>query len=169
MCGGMLAWLCVWVKVQICIWPSWCCCHSPSLAPVNPDWYYLPGFTFLVPAQLGSPRQLKRAIKRLCVCVCVFGGGLMHMNVHSLVPTVWKVWSDRSKDSHYSGSNLPVSNVNMLKSDLEGWWERNDGWLKLVSHGRIRPLSPKRELEKLSPHYRHHDDHHHHCYTVHST
>jgi len=20
--GGMLAWLCVWVKVQICIWPS---------------------------------------------------------------------------------------------------------------------------------------------------
>ena len=20
--GGMLAWLCVWVKVQVCIWPS---------------------------------------------------------------------------------------------------------------------------------------------------
>jgi len=20
--GGMLAWLCVWIKVQICIWPS---------------------------------------------------------------------------------------------------------------------------------------------------
>jgi len=20
--GGMLSWLCVWVKVQICIWPS---------------------------------------------------------------------------------------------------------------------------------------------------
>ena len=20
--GGMLAWLCVWVKVQICLWPS---------------------------------------------------------------------------------------------------------------------------------------------------
>jgi len=20
--GGMLAWLCVWVKMQICIWPS---------------------------------------------------------------------------------------------------------------------------------------------------
>jgi len=23
----------VWVKVQICIWPSWCHCHSLSLAP----------------------------------------------------------------------------------------------------------------------------------------
>ena len=31
--GGMLASLCVWVKVQICIWPSWCNCHSLSLAP----------------------------------------------------------------------------------------------------------------------------------------
>jgi len=41
--GGMLAWLCVWVKVQICIWPGWCQCHSLSLAPVNPDWFYLSG------------------------------------------------------------------------------------------------------------------------------
>jgi len=39
--GGMLAWLtgCVWVKVQTCIWPSWCHC---------PDWFYLSG--------TGSPR-----------------------------------------------------------------------------------------------------------------
>jgi len=34
---------CVWVKVQICIWVSWCHCHSLSLAPVNPDWLYLSG------------------------------------------------------------------------------------------------------------------------------
>jgi len=27
------------------------------------------GFTFLVPAHLGSPGQ--RAVKRMCVCVCV--------------------------------------------------------------------------------------------------
>jgi len=31
-------------KVQICIRPSWCHCYSVSLAPVNPDWFYLPGF-----------------------------------------------------------------------------------------------------------------------------
>jgi len=36
--GGMLAWLGIWVKVQICIWRSWCHCYSLSLAPVNPDW-----------------------------------------------------------------------------------------------------------------------------------
>jgi len=26
--GGMLAWSYVWVKVQICIWPSWCHCSA---------------------------------------------------------------------------------------------------------------------------------------------
>jgi len=46
--GGMMAWLFVRVEVQICIWPSWCHCHPLSLAPVNPDWFYLPG--------TGSPR-----------------------------------------------------------------------------------------------------------------
>jgi len=28
------------------------------------------GYTFLVPAHLGSPRE--RAVKRVCVCLCVF-------------------------------------------------------------------------------------------------
>jgi len=50
-----VAWLRIWVTVQICIRPSWCHCHSLSLAPVNPDWFYRPGFTFLVPAHLHSP------------------------------------------------------------------------------------------------------------------
>jgi len=60
--GGMLVWLCVWVKVQICIWPSWCHCHSLSLTPVNPDWFCLPGFTFLVPAHSGNPGQNPRGL-----------------------------------------------------------------------------------------------------------
>jgi len=44
--GGVLAWLPVWSEVQTCIWPSWCDCHSLSLAPVKstlvlPFWYRL--------------------------------------------------------------------------------------------------------------------------------
>jgi len=44
--GGMLVWLYVWSKVQTCIWPSWCHCHSLSLAPIKsrlvlPFWYRL--------------------------------------------------------------------------------------------------------------------------------
>ena len=39
--GGVLAWLSVWSEVQTCIWPSWCHCHSLSLASVNLDWFFL--------------------------------------------------------------------------------------------------------------------------------
>ena len=44
--GVVLAWLSVWSKVQTCIWPSWCHCHSLSLASqksrlVLPFWYWL--------------------------------------------------------------------------------------------------------------------------------
>ena len=42
----MLAWLSVWSEVQTCIWPSWCHCHSLSLASVKSGLF----FTFLVPA-----------------------------------------------------------------------------------------------------------------------
>ena len=51
--GGVLAWLSVWGEVQTCIWPSWCHCHSQSLASVKsrlvlPFWYRL---TRVVPAK----------------------------------------------------------------------------------------------------------------------
>ena len=44
--GGLLVWLSVWSEVQTCIWPSWCHCHSLSLAPIKsrlvlPFWYRL--------------------------------------------------------------------------------------------------------------------------------
>jgi len=69
--GGVLAWLSVWGEVQICIWPSWCHCHSLSLAAVNPDWFYFPGFTFLVPAHPGSPRQSPGGRKTVVIVVVV--------------------------------------------------------------------------------------------------
>ena len=48
---GVPAWLSVWSEVQTCIWPSWCHCHSLSLASVKswlvlPFWYRL---TWVVP------------------------------------------------------------------------------------------------------------------------
>ena len=56
--GGMLVWLSDWSDVQTCIWPSWCHCHSLSLASVKSR---LVCFTFLVPAHPGSTGQ--RAVK----------------------------------------------------------------------------------------------------------
>ena len=65
--GGVLAWLFVWSNVQICIWPSWCHCHSLSLAPIKsrlvlPFWYQL---TWVVPDK--GPLNV---CVRVCVCVC---------------------------------------------------------------------------------------------------
>ena len=49
--GGVLAWLSAWSEVQTCIQPSWCHCHSLSLASVKsrlvlPFWHW---FTWVVP------------------------------------------------------------------------------------------------------------------------
>ena len=62
--GEVLAWLSVWSEVQTCIWPSWCHCHSLSLASVKsrlvlPFWYRL---TRVVP---------DKGPLNGCVCVCV--------------------------------------------------------------------------------------------------
>jgi len=61
--GGVLAWLSAWSEVQTCIWPSWCHCHSLSLATVKSR-LVLPFWYLLTP---GSPG--KRAVKQVCVCV----------------------------------------------------------------------------------------------------
>jgi len=60
--SGVLPWLSVWSWMQTCIWPSWCHCHSLSLASVKSGLV----FAFLVP---GSPGI--RAVKRVCVYVFV--------------------------------------------------------------------------------------------------
>ena len=62
--GGVLARLSVWSEVQTCIWPSWCHCHSLSLASVKsrlvlPFWYRL---TWVVPEK-----------RPLNGCVCYIG------------------------------------------------------------------------------------------------
>ena len=65
--GGVLAWLFVWSEMQTCIWPSWCHCHSLTLCFSKIQI----GFTFLVPADPGSPRKRAVKLKRVCVCVCM--------------------------------------------------------------------------------------------------
>jgi len=57
--SGMLVWLSVWSEMQTCIWPLIVSCFSKIQI----------GFTFLVPAHPGS--SVKRAVKRVCVCVSI--------------------------------------------------------------------------------------------------
>ena len=65
--SGVLAWLSVWSEVQTCIWPSWCHCHSLSLASVKSRL----AFTFLVQAHLVVPEKGPLNVcTRMRACVC---------------------------------------------------------------------------------------------------
>ena len=65
---GCLAWLSVWSEVQTCIWPSWCHCHSLSLAPVKPRlvlpfWYRL--------TQVVLEKRPLNGCKKMVVLSCI--------------------------------------------------------------------------------------------------
>jgi len=63
--GGVLAWLSVWSEVQTCIWPSWCHCHSLSLASIKSRLIYLSG--------TAHPRVVPdKGPLNWCVCVLLF-------------------------------------------------------------------------------------------------
>ena len=66
--GRVLAWLSVWSEMQTCIWPSWCHCHSLSLAPVKsrlvlPFWYQ--------PTRVVLDKGPFNGCVCVCVCACV--------------------------------------------------------------------------------------------------
>jgi len=69
--GGVLAWLSVWSEMQTCIWPSWCYCHSLSLASIKSRlvlsfWHRL---TRVVP---------EKGPLNGCVCVCVINDNVIN-------------------------------------------------------------------------------------------
>ena len=93
--AGMV--ICLWWDADLHI-PSWCHCHSLSLAPVNPDWFYLPDFTFLVTADPGSPGHSpggcktvvvvvvdKTRIPHTCICAC---------RLQNVVPSSYQFWTN---------------------------------------------------------------------------
>ena len=80
--GRVLAWLFVWSEVQTFVWPSWCHCHSLSLASVKstlvlPFWYWM---TRVV---------LDKGLLNGCVCLCVcFITSMLQSNQHLCSPHV---------------------------------------------------------------------------------
>jgi len=85
----------VWSEVQTCIWPSWCHCHSLSLASVKsrlvlPLWYRP---TRVVPEK----GPLNGCV---CVCCCLINvpdvshpvsicGIWIDVNIYFVVPCIW--------------------------------------------------------------------------------
>ena len=93
--GEELAWLSVWSEVHTCIWPSWCHCHSLSLAPMKsrlvlPFWYR--------PTRVCVRVCVCESVcERVCVCVCVCEG----VCKHSSVLCKNSFWGKNTKRLHY--------------------------------------------------------------------
>jgi len=86
--SGMLAWLSVWREVQTCVWPSWCHCHSLSLASVKsrlvlPFWYRL---TSVVP----DKGPLNGCV---CVCACPCSTQTLYFPSIITVARYTEIWS----------------------------------------------------------------------------
>ena len=101
--GGVLAWLSVWNEMQTFIWPSWCHCHSLSLASVKsrlvlPFWYRL---TRVV---------LDKGPLNACVCVCVYDRRTAWQASVCSVYHIWQYANDISDRSDWTFRN----NVQLL-------------------------------------------------------
>jgi len=91
----VLAWLSAWSEVQTCIWPSWCHCHSLSLASVKsrlllPFWYRL--------TQVVTDKRL------LNWCVCVWLA--IQQNIWSTVVRATLKYDDPRFKMLHSGCSL---------------------------------------------------------------
>ena len=72
------------VGVVFCLeWGAYCL-HMAQLMPLP---YIQAGFTFLVPAHLGSPG--KRVVKWMCVCVCVLSDRIWKASCHFVIVRRW--------------------------------------------------------------------------------
>ena len=121
---------------------SWCHCHSLSLAPVNPDWFYLPGFTFLVPAHPDSPGQNPWGLC-FCVCACACACAcvsLLFVSFWAATAICHEPWADMALQMIVAGVGRCVTiSVNAV-STLSGIFIVSvigKGWIKYHGIGSV--------------------------------
>ena len=129
----MLAWLCVWVKVQIWIWPSWCHRHSLSLAPV------------LVPDKIQEGCKMVVCVC-VCVCVCVFAVCACTDHSNSMIyASRWWLETNHNQLSPVSRHSGPhnswlMSDQALISYEIKGKeWDHQRGWYPCCTNGHAQP------------------------------
>jgi len=96
------------IEVQICIWPSWCHCHSLSLASIKSR-------LVLVPAYPGNPGQSPEVCEMdVCVCMCACVCACLHVNYSEwLVVNDWfaVVTGDHRNVNHTHRHDVPTQQL----------------------------------------------------------
>ena len=129
--GWLLAWLSVWSKVQACIWPSWCHCHSLSLASVKSR-LVLP-FCYRLTRVVPEKGPLNGCV---CVCVCVF-----YMPWCAMLTGAFVVMSDIlcTRRSVAINSDARSDTCYRPETGSASWWP--NVWPALVWSWRLAVLS----------------------------
>ena len=138
-----LNWLSVWGEMQICIWPSWCHCHSLFLAPVNPDWFYQNGSAFLVPAYPDCPG--KKPLNECSSSSVVEGQWLTYIPMtHPAVLSFFSGvrWCMKKTD------DLWLIYVPFSYRNLFGWWQKGHPALPSQSFLLAQPGTDSESLRQ---------------------
>ena len=104
--GWMLVWLCVWIKVQIFISPSWCHCHSLSRS--SKSILVLPFWCQLTQVVLDKIQEGRKTVVCMCVSVCAHDLGMQGHRLPNLVQIHWKLWLVVGKKSQQTDSALYI-------------------------------------------------------------
>ena len=124
--GGVLAWLSGWSEVQTCIRPSWCRCHSLSLASVKsrlvlPFWYWL---TRVVPLNWCRPMYVCTGAY-VCMNVCMaaviswhrYGTELRHCHrVYTGAAVVWQPARCNTGGGGQPHEDHPLTQLSQLRA-----------------------------------------------------
>jgi len=128
--GGVLSWLSVWSEMQTCIWPSWCHCHSLSLASVSsrlglPFWYRL---TRVVP---------DKGPLNGCVCVCVHAKCDFDRTGSNPLVRSNKIWGGQNGGILVYNSGLGViENNEIFDNAMAGVWIKTES-NPVLRHNKI--------------------------------
>ena len=127
-----VVWLSVWSKVQTCIWPSWCHCHSPSLASVKsrlvlPFWYRL---TWVVP---------ERGPLNGCVCVCS-------------PLAIWLRWRRMTGTDFHSWEFSDMTSLLATRPVSEQWVDSSVSWLVVLASWPIHDLACCPKIQQYLKH-----------------
>ena len=121
--GGVQAWLSVWSEVQICIWTSWCHCHSLSLASVKttlvlPFWYRLtqvvPDNELLNGCVCVSDVQMSHLVNITCI----------HTNIHTYYHWEWRESMGKGNKKRSNGRGNGGKRGGIEKKNKESGSER---------------------------------------------
>ena len=128
---GVLAWLSVCGKVQICVWPSRSHCHSLFLSSVKSR-------MVLVLAHMGSPGKSPE-VQKTDICVCVskkFYYKLADTNDKPIAASFvsWLCVAEHSFSAESSSSRLGREDV--------GWWNSRHAFAVAVVADRIVSVRP---------------------------